>query len=244
MSETSHTMAITLLLFSLIFPVFAFTLTNPLAGLPQTEDKSQYFDQDKLISAGVYLRAQERHPLVFGTYSTFTLNESQTQFRVRWNKASVLAIEAGWYFYKPNILDSQQYPTWIFPVGLDVQIKGVDYPQDSPPKNMTIITGFEPAYNWTRISIKDLGLEVFITAEAADNDIAQAVLTNGVVNCTVGQTVNYQDINAWSFMSWYYGMITDNNVYGLPVTLSWLLKINVVLTIFTGIIIFRELTRI
>lgn len=246
MSERVYGVAMSLLLWSLVFPMFAYALTD-LSPETNIQGEIEFLSADNLIEEGIYLRSQERHSLAYNDLVTFELNETDKQMRVRWDKP-LLASQSLWAFYQPAIWDIGDNPTWLGPTYLAVNVGGTTFNPSAfssdYPNNLTMITNFNYNQNWTRISVKSLGAEVFITAEKADNNITQAILYDGLVNVTVGQAINYEEFKPLAFMSWYWSLLTDQNTYGLPIFLAWLLRFNAILTIFTGVIIVRELTRV
>ena len=110
--------------------------------------------------------------------------------------------------------------------------------------NQTIITNFDTDRNWTRASLPDIGAEAFFTCEAYDNNITEAIQVQGLVNITIGNSVDFDEIDHVKFMAWYWGLLTNTTTYNLPASIAWIFRIQAILLIFTSIIIARDLTRI
>lgn len=236
MSETVHGIAVYLMILNIVLPGFVYAFVNFSDTAPP---ETGLIDQESLITSGLYLEGTETHNLTYGNYAEFT--NSSTIWRLKWFKPTVS--QANWYFYKEAI----DYGDWIFQEQLPVVIAGELHTvvQSSHIGNQTIIGAWEGGpgldTNWTRVSLKSLGLEAFITCEGHSHNITDAVLVHGEVNVTAGKPVDFEDLDASNFIQWYWGLLTGSQSYGLPAFVQWLFQIQAVLLIFSAVIIGREL---
>jgi len=248
MSENNvvKSLAITLMLFQIIFPifVFGFTIFNP-----ETWDIGNIditLDMDSLAKAQVIFSEAKTEELTHGSYVQFDLNESSKKMRIAWDEFTIVNPVTQFRFTKQNIIELNT-DTWLWPQKLTVEIDGVTY-NPTPPKldyarNQTIINAFNPDYNWTRAEVWGFGIQVFFTAEKYNNNITQAI-DAGKLNCTVGQPMILDIDDYGAFIDWYWSILTSNRDYGLPAFLKWVLQIQTILTIFSAVFLGRELTRL
>lgn len=233
-------MAILLLTMNVVIPIFTYSLMD-ISITQDFSDDISYLDEDDLIDAGIYLDKQERYNISLGQVIEF-VNASQT-LRVLWDDPTYWP---NFQFYTnrgPAVLGQ-----WLFKNFQRVYIGGELYIYSLvSPKlitNQTIISNFDEARNWTRASLPDIGAEAFFTCEAYDNNITEAILTQGIVNITLGTSVDFNQVDHVKFMSWYWGLLSNTNTYNLPAPVAWIFRVQAILLIFTSIIIARDLTRI
>jgi len=238
--STVHRVAIYLLLFNLILPVFAYAFID-IAGASNPAGSFEYITKEELLNQGIFLLTQERYELEFeGPHIEF--NASGKPVRVQWNDGGILR-EDNFIFYTRSVADF--LGTWFFINRLNVVIDGTTHEfLDNYVRNETIVYAYSDQYNWTRASVPAYGLELFFTCEAAGGNMTQAVYDDGVFNVTLGTTMDYEDMNAAAFIDWYWGLLSNESVYGLPIYVKWIFQIQAVLLIFTAVIIGRELTRV
>lgn len=155
MSENNivKSLAITLMLFQIIFPifVFGFTVFNPESYDIGNIDIT--LDMDALASAQVFFSEAKTEELTHGSYVQYDLNESKKKMRVSWDEYAIVNPITQFRFTKQNIIELKT-DTWLWPQKLTVKIGGVTY-NPTPPdldyaRNQTIINAFNPEYNWTR----------------------------------------------------------------------------------------------
>jgi len=245
MSDKVHGIAVYLLIFNIVLPVFAYAFID-LAGSGDPGASFDYITQDELIQAGVYIEAQVRHELAFDDgYEEF--NATGDIMRIKWVDGAL--VPDHFKFYKRSVFDIGG--AWIFQDNLDVVIDdtryvfvGGDISFAEYVTNATIIGAFDEAYNWTRVSVPTVGAELFFTAEAAGNNMTEAINVDGLVNVTMGTLVDFETVNAGAFINWYWGLMVGQSTYGLPIYIKWIFQIQAVLLMFTAILIGRELTRL
>lgn len=247
MSENNvvKSLAITLMLFQIIFPIFVFGFTTFNPASQDIGNIDITLDMDSLVSNQVFFSEAKTKELTHGSYVQFDLNESSKKMRVSWDEYT-LSSSTQFRFIKQNIVEVQT-DSWFFPVKLTVEIDGVTYCPDPYKfhyaKNQTIINAFNTDYNWTRAEVWGFGVQVFFTAEKYSNNITQAI-DAGELNCTVGIPMILDVDDYGAFIDWYWSILTSNRDYGLPIFLKWALQIQTILTIFSAVFLGRELTRI
>lgn len=236
-----HRVAIYLMLFNLILPVFAYAFID-IAGSDAAGDTLEFITKDELTQAGIFLQTQERFELQYDAANPIEFNASNSEVRVWWRDGGFLR-ESNIMVYKRSVADV--LGTWFFVDRLNVVIDGTTHEfLVNYVRNETIINGYNEAYNWTQASVPQKGIELFFTCEAAGGNMTQAIYDDGLVNVTLGTTVDFEDMDASAFIDWYWGLLTTDSVYGLPVYIKWVFQIQLVLLIFTAVIIGRELTRV
>lgn len=238
MSETVHGIAVYLLILNILLPGFVYGFVGFSASGPGEVD---LIDEDSLVLSGIYIDPIEKRSLTYGTYTEF--DNSSKVWRVRWYKPSLG--QANWRFYVETIPSD-----WVFQLETPVIIGGELHSatENTYITNATIISSWEggpgEASNWTRVSLRDLGLEAFITCEKYNHNITEAVLNQGEVNITVGEPINFNDFTGENFMNWYWGLVSGSENYGLPAFVQWLFQIQAILLIFSAVIIARDLLPI
>lgn len=129
------------------------------------------------------------------------------------------------------------FPMWIDFSWQD--IKGQDF-----IKNETIIDRWEPDNNWTMIHGLT-GYVLFITDPLKDGNITRAVQEDGEITLTLCQNIAWSESpSLTSFMSWYFGLVTGTETWGLPDNFSIIVRVMTLLGMFAGIFLLSELRRI
>lgn len=246
MSETSSQIAVFMIILGIITPIFTYAFTD----LDLNQDPgitSELLDPSDLVKIGVALESEERGLLTYDNYLEF-VNVSET-FRVRWDR-DILgrtkfiffteAIPSDWIFkaYHPVFINNQLY---------NYEKGGTS--NYNPVVNSTIIYNFgiDPPganitdrLNWTRISVRDLGFELFITCEKYDNNITLAI-ESGELNVTLGEAISTEEYDPDNFINFYWGLVNGRETYGLPEALTWVFRIQALLTIYAGVVLVRDL---
>lgn len=239
-NQNVYTLAIFLLVLNVVVPIFTYSLMDIRVN-QGFDDELSFLNEEDLIDAGIYIEKQERYNITLGQVIEFS-NATNT-LRVFWDDPTYWP---NFQFYTnrgPAVLGE-----WPFKDFQRVYIGGELYIysvlSDKLITNQTIITNFDQDRNWTRASLPDIGAEIFFTCEAYDHNITEAILVQGLVNVTLGNSVDFVEVDALKFMAWYWGLLSNTNTYNLPASVSWVFRIQAVLLIFTAIIIARDLTRI
>lgn len=223
--------AVTLLLISILFHYFSYSFTVV------AYDYSDYdisLDIVELYASGIMIGEYAYANVSFGneTWTLFELNE--TTVRTRWDSwiltgksALLFQTEAKFFSFQP----------WI-----DFRWQNVD--GGLAITNASIIENFEPQYNWTRYH-GVTGFVMFVTDPELEGNITRAVMEDGLVTVTIAQDVAWSsEPDLQSFMSWYMGLVTGSESWGLPDSFQILVRIMSMLGIFSGIFLLIEARRL
>lgn len=224
---------------SLLFPVFAYTFTS-FGASPQDFDISLSYDA--LTDAGIVLADGESHNITFkSAWTEYTVQN--ISMRIKW----VDSASNGDYFghYIQNWIGALT-GLWSLPRILNPYFGDVSSGVLSPygVNNLTVVTNWNPQYNWTRYKIKENALEVFITPLASDNNnISKAIYETGTVTVTVGtQVFETGGMNFIKFTQWYIGVVTGQGQgWGLPSFMNWIVRIFSFLTLLSAYLLATEL---
>lgn len=232
--------AITLLILNIVTPVFVFAFTDINIGADYSEEL-KYLDESDLIEAGIYLQGDEKYTLEYDGAPDYIEFVNVTEaLRVRWASAYINR-DFGIYTKQVAI----PYTEWWLIANLIKVEFGADiYQEGLTPvyiTNNTIVEHWDNDHNWTRCKVPRLGLELFFTCEAYDNNITEAI-DAGLLNVTAGQALNYQNFTPLNFIAWYWGQLTGgSNYYSMPSYIAWIFRLQAILLIFSGVIIARDL---
>lgn len=236
---TVYSIAVTLLVLNIVTPIFTYALTD-LSTDQDFSEELEYLDLEDLISAGVYLRSDERYLLTYeGTPDYITFLNTSKALRVRWWDTGDIDHDLEIY----TKLYGELNDWWLVAhlertlIGNDVYQEGLNPDYIS---NNTIAVNFDSRYNWTRARIPSLGAELFFTCEAYDNNISQAI-DAGILNVTAGNSLNYENFTPLNFLGWYWGQLSGADYYDMPAYIAWIFRLQAVLLIFSGVIIARDL---
>lgn len=236
MSETVYNIGIFLLILNIVLPVFTYSLMDISEDQnPLNEVRS--LDLDSLIESGIYLEKDERHNITFGNIAEFNISRP---VRVWWRD---LAISTDYFWIYTNRFNIEYGGNWPFKDTVVSYINGELYNLINQITNQTIINEYDYDYNWTRVSLSEIGHELFFTCEKYGNNITLAV-NSGELNITLGKPVEFEDFGAGEFVNWYWGLLSGQDSYDLPLVLAWIFRIQTVLLIVSAVIIGRDLLPI
>ena len=86
---------------------------------------------------------------------------------------------------------------------------------------------------------------MFITDPLREGNITRAVMVDGNLTLTLAQDMAWaEEPNIPSFMSWYAGLVTGSESWGLPDNFAIIVRIMTLLGIFSGVFLLSELRRI
>lgn len=244
MSETSSQIAVFMIILGVLTPIFTYAFID--LDLDQTGigETTTTLDPGDLVAVGLTLEKDQRYLLTYDNYVEFNLSQD---FRMRWDR-DILGRTMFQFFTQGLPID------WVFKVYYPVFVNNELYNNPAvgttnykKVTNQTIINNFGidsnrngAPLNWTRISIRDLGYEVFITCEKYDNNITAAI-ESGELNATLGEVVTTEEYNPDNFIKFYWGLINGRDTYGLPDSLAWVFRLQVLLTIYAGVVLVRDL---
>lgn len=237
MEDASLKLVIFSFIISLLFPIFAYTFTS-FGTTPTVYDVS--LSQDVLTSAGIVLADGESHNITFDTAWTEYTVKNNTM-RIRWESNILKGDFMGHYrqSYIENVLG-----TWLFPERMTPQIEGLGVLVPHGMDNATIVNNFNTDYNWTKYSIIENGLTVFVTTLPSDNNnITKAVYETGTVTVTVGSLVlESGSVSALHFVDWYVSVVTGQaENWGFPSFMVWIVRIMSFMTLLSAYLLGVEL---
>lgn len=238
MNDSTLRLVIFSFVLSILFPIFGYTFTtfgSNTGGYDATLSVAQ------LQNAGVLLSDYEPHNVTFGgAAQEYTVKNST--MRVKWIDST-----------NPNVDDyfaNQQQSaielllgTWIWTVEMDIKFEdeggffgGLDATND------TIVNKFNSEFNWTKYSIQENSLEVFITTLQSDNNnMSKAIYETGTVTVTVAsQVMQLNNNNFLNFGNWYFEIVTGSSDWGLPAFMVWIVRIFSFMTLLAGTLLVKE----
>ncbi|MBA7663182.1 hypothetical protein ES703_71221 [subsurface metagenome] len=213
------------LIFSMAFSYFSYALTFSTVAEGRWDIS---ISVEELMATGIMLGEADDLNLTYGSgYQYFTVNN--TDMRVKW----------GWLV---GIGDSIWFETHVkfFGAGLAWTPMGIrDY--GNYLYNSSIIIEWNNQTKWSRFKAKN-GYEIFFTDPAQEHNITRAVFDDGIITATVAESVTISgNVNLMTFVSWYAGMITGTNSYGLPSIFNVIIQAISALSMLSVIILIKEM---
>ena len=223
--------AITLLLISILFHYFTYSFTVVAF------DYSEYdisLDRDDLLASGIMLGEADEHNISYnaGFWTVFTINE--TTIRCQWMNWPLIGGD--------GIAWQIQVPFFGFESWVDFEFVNVF--QGRLIRNETITALYRTDKNRTEISGKTAYL-LFITDPLKQGNITRAVQEDGNLTLTLGENMAWaSEPSLTKFVSWYIGLVTVSETWGLHDSFSILVRIMTMLGIFSGIFLMIEARRL
>ncbi len=221
---------------SMLFPLFAYTFTT------FGDDPGQFdftLNVIQLENAGIKLGDAEVHNVTFGGVAQeYTVKN--TTMRVQW-KDRLLG--------NPYFANQQQsviekiLGTWLWPIEMALTLDGAPaFILGNDLTNDTVVNNFNTEFNWTRYSLVENSLTVFITTlESDNNNMSKAIYETGTVTVTVAsQVFGLEDPNFRDFGNWYLQVVTGNSDWGLPDFMVWIVRIFSFMTLLAGVLLVKE----
>lgn len=236
-------MALYLLILNVVTPIFAYAFTDLTLSQTGYEGQTDYLDEDKLRKAEVFIDADERYVLTWGGTPITFVNSSQ-ELRIDWKNYAVGPEQFRFYTrWWPDV--NPYWNEWTIDRQA-VWINGVYHDPNGdvkiPITNQTILNAWDIEYNWTRISQRTLGMEIFVTCEGYNNSIVSAMAA-GELNMTVGDIVETaaSGVSPVGFIKFYSGLVTGENLYDLPEAVAWIFRLEALIFMFTLVVIGRDM---
>ena len=223
--------AITLLLISVLFHYFTYSFTVTAYDY---SDWDISLDINDLYSSGIMLGNWDENNITYnaGTWTIFQINDST--IRCQWQDWALLGGD--------GIVWQIKAPFFGFPAWIDFTF--VNIFQERNIKNSTIMERWESDHNWSKVHGKT-GYVVFITDPLKQGNITRATQIDGNLTLTLAEDISWADEpNLSTFMSWYIGLVTGSETWGLPDSFSILVRIMTMLGIFSGIFLLIEARRL
>jgi len=222
--------AITLLFISIFFHYYSYSFTVTAMDYSDYDVSIDIID---LYVSGIMIGEYDEVNVTYeGGLSYMTLNE--TELRFKWIN---FPLGVGDALYAQVRSQFFGFPMWI---DFSWQnIKGQDF-----IKNETIVDWWDSDHNWTMIHGLT-GYVLFITDPLKEGNITRAVMEDGELTLTLCQDMAWAESpSLGSFISWYVGLVTGSETWGLPENFSIVVRIMTLLGIFSGVFLLSEVRRI
>ena len=225
--------AITMLLVSILFHYFSYSFTITAIDYGDYDVTIGIID---LYSSGIMLGEYDEHNISFQTdpypYTEFDINETTVRFL--WRD----------YIFVGDAIGSQIQAKFF---GVDTwmdfewqNIRGQDF-----IRNETIIDLFGAEQENMTIIRGTTGYVLFITDPLRQGNITNAVLVDGNLTLTLAENMAWsEEPNVSTFISWYLGLVTGTETWGLPDNFAIIVRVMTLLGMFAGIFLLSELRRI
>lgn len=199
-------------------------------------------DEDVMRAAGIVLDIDERGNLVYEGAAVEFVNLT-IPFRIDWVAQAIGPAVFRFYTrFMPDVNPS--WSAWLIshkPVWINGEYYDPNEAITAKVTNQTILTGWNQDHNWTRITQKEIGFEMFITCEKYGHDIIAAI-DAGDLNITIGQALNQDgQMDASGFIRFYSGLVSGENLYDLPEPVAWFFRLEALLFMFSLVVIARDL---
>ena len=231
-SGSQTRMYIFVLILNLVFPVLGYTFT--VFGADQQAYEID-LDQNALMAAGITLADAESHNLSYPSpWVEYTLLNST--IRAKWQYNAIA-------FQKRSAV-GRAFNSWIFPYVIDVK-SIISNRWHGSITNSTIVSDFNTDYNWTQFILED-GHHIFVTPYADDGNMSKAIWDDGHVNVTIAKSFEEAgtNFNFWNFLGWYSSLLLGDQSWGLPEVFSWFIRILAGISIFSMVMLTKDLIRL
>lgn len=213
------------LIFSIVFTYFSYALTFSATAEGKWDITIPI---EEIMATGMLLGEADDLNLTYGTdWQYFTVNN--TDIRVKWDWLALYG-------------DHVRFQTHVsfFGIGLAWTEMGIrDYGGEI--YNSSIIIEWNNQTKWSRFKFKN-GYELFFTDPEQEHNITRAIYDDGIITVTVAESITFdEDINLMTFVSWYAGMVTGTNSYGLPSVFNIVLQLINALSLLSVVIIVKEM---
>jgi hypothetical protein len=233
-------MAVTLLLISIFFHYFSYSFTV------QAIDYTNFdisLDLNDLYASGIMLGEYDEHNITYdaGTWQEFDI-ENKT-IRLQWKDWAFLTVEDIWDSDSGAGIALQEKNDFFgFDTWASFYIQGVN--KGRLIRNATIIDNWETTKNYTKFLSKT-SYVIFITDPLKLANISRAVTDDGIITVTIAKNMDWASENSLNtFVSWYIGLVTGSETWGLPASFSILVRVMTMLGIFSGIFLMAEARRL
>jgi hypothetical protein len=223
--------AVTLLIVSVMFHYYSYSFSV------QAYDYSDYditLEIADLYASGIMIGEHAEHNISYGnaTWTVFDLNE--TSIRMIWQDWALLGGD--------GIVAQQETKFFGFDAWIDFKFQNVF--QQRNIRNSTIIALFEEDNNWSKVHALT-GYVLFITDPLKQDNMTRAVQEDGNLTLTLAQDVAWaEEADLSNFISWYIGLVTGSETWGLPDSFSILVRLMTLLGIFSGVFLLIEARRL
>jgi hypothetical protein len=224
--------AILLLIVSILFHYFSYSFTVVAYDYSEYDVSLNLLD---LYRSGILIGEWDEHNVTFGNVTWTEFDVSNKTIRTRWD-TWILTGKSGFLFQ--DRVDFFSLQPWVdfrwqnIEGGLIIQNSTIIAQHGAEAPNRTIVRGIT-------------GFVVIFSDPSGNWNVSEAVMDTGIVNVIIAEDVAWSsepDLN--SFTSWYLGLVTGSESWGLPDSFSILVRIMSMLGIFSGIFLLSEARRI
>jgi len=213
------------LMFSMAFSYFSYALTFSTVAEGRWDIS---ISVEELMATGILLGEADDLNLTYGAgWQDFTVNN--TDMRVKWDW---LAVYGDIFWFETHVKFFGIDFAWM-----DMGIRDYGYHLH----NSSIIIEWNNQTKWSRFKAKN-GYEIFFTDPEQEHNITRAIFEDGTVTVTVAESITIsENVNLMTFVSWYAGMITGTNSYGLPSIFNVIIQAISALSMLSVIILIKEM---
>ena len=223
--------AVLLLLTSVLFHYFSYSFTLTAYDYSQYDVSLSIID---LYSSGIMIGEWEARNVTYENATWTVFEVGNETIRCRW---------ANWWLVGKHGLLFQKW-TEFFTLQPWVDFRWLNIEGGLIIRNQTMIAEYDYTLNLT--IIKGItGYVCLIQDPTGQGNITDAVMDEGMIQVVIAEDVAFSsepDLN--SFMSWYLGLVTGSETWGLPDSFGILVRIMSMLGIFSGIFLLSEVRRI
>ena len=223
--------AVLLLLVSVLFHYFSYSFTVTAYDYSEYDVSLSIID---LYSSGIMIGEWDVKNVTYGN-STWTIFEVGNEtIRCQW--------QDWWLVGKTGLLFQKWTEFFTLQPWIDFRWKNIE--GGLIIRNQTMIAEYDYDLNVTIIN-GITGYVCLIQDPSRQGNITEAVMESGVIQVVIAEDVAFSsepDLN--SFMSWYLGLVTGSETWGLPDSFGILVRIMSMLGIFSGIFLLSEVRRI
>lgn len=222
-----------LIIITILFHFFSYAFT--IYGVDYTDYNIALEIEDLYISGIMIGEFDEKNVSYLSDGSDFyefSINESD--MRVHWYNIPLVGDAFAF---------QRKAPFFGFTVWQDLKIQ--DYNVDPYVLNQTVIEFWEgPIRNYSRFHSPQ-GLVIFFTDPLKQGNISRAVMDDGNVTITIAEDLGWrEDMNLRNFVSWYIGLVTGSDTWGLPAFFTLAIQIMTTIGFFSAIFLLKELLRV
>ena len=238
---------VTVLIFSLLMPVISFAL---ITWEDNVVDYEIGIDPDVLMMAGISLSDGITHNVSWKSayvYFEFENKTIRTKWTDTWTRIGLLGgvVDMGdGLAFETQTATNKFLNNWWLPY--KYRIRPISQSSWSYiAKNMTILSNWDPKFNYSRFILED-GYQIFFTPYDPNDNLSKAIFDTAHLNCTIGITLSEAgaNFNFMQFINWYWSIMIGSNSYGLPAFMSWIVRLISALTLLSGVLLAKEMLRL
>ena len=225
--------AVTLLLVSVLFHYFSYSFSVVAYDYSQYDISLDIID---LYSSGILIGDWEEKNVTFGNSTWTEFEVSNKSIRCRWED---------WFLTgKSGFLFQSETEFFTFQPWIDFRWANIE--GGLTIQNSTIIEEFGKTRAENISIIKGVtGFVAIFSDPLGNGNITDAVMVQGMLSVVIGEDVSFtSEPDLASFTSWYMGLVTGSESWGLPDSFSILVRIMTMLGIFSGIFLLSEIRNI